>query len=82
MARYSAWTIAQKNSEGIVFESGGGMIAVYESGIAAGSGQATSAWWTVDDVEATVKELKARGVTFLKKIMTSRTYRAKTTFTS
>ncbi len=52
-----------RNQAGYVFESGGGLIGLHESPTA-GSGQATCAWWTVDDVAATVQELKARGVVF------------------
>jgi catechol 2,3-dioxygenase-like lactoylglutathione lyase family enzyme len=53
----------EKNMAGIVFESGGANIAIYPSPTA-GSGQATCAWWRVDDVEATVKDLKEKGVKF------------------
>ncbi len=51
------------NGPGHVFECGGGFIGLHQSPMA-GSGQATCAWWTVDDVEATVKALKKRGVAF------------------
>ncbi|MDB5183955.1 MAG: Glyoxalase-like domain protein [Candidatus Saccharibacteria bacterium] len=57
--------IALKNSEGVVLESDGGFIAIHESATA-GASQATCAWWTVDDVDAVVKYLKAHGVTFEK----------------
>ncbi len=54
------------NNAGHVFEGGaGGHIGLHQSPTA-GSGQATVAWWVVDDVEKTVKDLKARGVTFEK----------------
>lgn len=52
-----------QNKAGYLFESGGGMIGLYESG-SAGTGQATCAWWKVEDVEATVEDLEARGVIF------------------
>jgi catechol 2,3-dioxygenase-like lactoylglutathione lyase family enzyme len=54
-----------KNVGGVVFESGGGTIGIYLSA-SAGSGQTTCAWWTVDDVEATMKDLRSKGVTFDK----------------
>lgn len=52
-----------RNRAGFVFESGGGLIGIHQSPTA-GSGQSTCAWWLVDDVEAAVTELKARGVAF------------------
>lgn len=55
--------LATRNIGGLIFECGSGQIAIYESPMA-GSGQATCAWWTVDDVEATVNELKAKGIVF------------------
>lgn len=57
--------IAFKNSEGVVFQSGTGHIAIHESS-SAGTGMSTCAWWTVEDVEAVVKELKGKGVKFEK----------------
>jgi predicted enzyme related to lactoylglutathione lyase len=45
----------------IQFRSGAGELIVYESEHA-GSNPATTAAWTVDDVEGTVQELKANGV--------------------
>lgn len=56
----------RKNVEGIVFESGGGILGIYESN-AAGTSQSTVAWWYVDDVEGMVASLKAKGVIFEKK---------------
>lgn len=53
------------NVAGVLFECGGGMIGLHQSPTA-GSGQATCAWWTVDDVEAVVAALKKRGVVFDK----------------
>ncbi len=49
---------------GAVFECGDGTkLNVYPSGFA-GTNQATAAGWLVDDIEAEVKELRDRGVTF------------------
>jgi catechol 2,3-dioxygenase-like lactoylglutathione lyase family enzyme len=47
----------------IRYRSGSTTLIVYESQTA-GTNQGTTALWTVDDLEATVQELKARGVTF------------------
>ncbi len=47
----------------IRYRSGSSTLIVYESQTA-GTNEATTALWTVDDLEATVRELKARGVTF------------------
>jgi catechol 2,3-dioxygenase-like lactoylglutathione lyase family enzyme len=46
-----------------VYGSGNGAVSVYRSEFA-GTNQGTAALWTVDDVDATVKELKRKGVTF------------------
>ncbi len=54
-----------RNMGGVVFESGGGLIGLYESPTA-GSNQGTSAWWTVDDVPAAAEKLKARGIAIEK----------------
>jgi catechol 2,3-dioxygenase-like lactoylglutathione lyase family enzyme len=53
----------EENVAGHLFESGGGLIGLHQSPTA-GSGQATCAWWTVDNVEDTVEDLKSRGVEF------------------
>jgi catechol 2,3-dioxygenase-like lactoylglutathione lyase family enzyme len=45
------------------YRSGASTLVVYESQTA-GTNQATTAVWTVDDLEGTVAELKARGVPF------------------
>jgi catechol 2,3-dioxygenase-like lactoylglutathione lyase family enzyme len=45
------------------YKSGNSTVLVYKSQFA-GSNKATSVTWIVDDVEGTVKELKARGVAF------------------
>jgi predicted enzyme related to lactoylglutathione lyase len=47
----------------IRYRSGSTTLIVYESQTA-GTNQGTTALWTVDDLEATVRELKASGVTF------------------
>jgi predicted enzyme related to lactoylglutathione lyase len=54
----------EQNNAGYVFESDGcGLIGLHLS-TTAGSGQATCAWWTVDDIEKTVKDMKKRGIVF------------------
>jgi len=45
------------------YKSGNSTVLVYKSQFA-GSNKATSVTWVVDDVEGTVKDLKARGVSF------------------
>lgn len=55
----------QEFGGGVLFESGGGRIFVYESGTA-GTGQATCASWSVPDVDSVVTSLKALGVVFEK----------------
>jgi catechol 2,3-dioxygenase-like lactoylglutathione lyase family enzyme len=47
----------------IVYRSGGGTLCVYRSEFA-GTNKGTAALWEVSDVEGTVEELKAKGVTF------------------
>ena len=47
----------------IRYRSGSSTLIVYESQTA-GTNQGTTALWTVDDLEGTVRELKARGVAF------------------
>jgi catechol 2,3-dioxygenase-like lactoylglutathione lyase family enzyme len=47
----------------LVYGSGGGTLSVYRSEFA-GTNKGTAALWTVDDVEAAVRELKGKGVTF------------------
>jgi len=64
----------EENRAGRVFESGGGLIGLHQSPTA-GSGQATCAWWVVDDVEAVVKDLKSRGIVFDKNYDLPRTKR-------
>jgi len=48
---------------GTFYKSGNSGVFVYPSQYA-GTNQATAAAWSVDDVEATVEEFKAKGVTF------------------
>jgi catechol 2,3-dioxygenase-like lactoylglutathione lyase family enzyme len=48
----------------IRYQSGPGTLVVYESPTA-GTNQATTAVWTVDDLEGTVAALKERGVPFV-----------------
>jgi catechol 2,3-dioxygenase-like lactoylglutathione lyase family enzyme len=48
-----------------VYRSGSGTLCVYKSDFA-GTNKGTAAMWELDDVEATVKELKSRGVSFEK----------------
>ena len=45
------------------YKSGNSTVLVYKSQFA-GSNKATSVTWIVDDVEGTVKDLKAKGVSF------------------
>ena len=45
------------------YKSGNSTLLVYKSQFA-GSNKATSVTWIVDDVEGTVRDLKAKGVTF------------------
>jgi len=45
------------------YKSGGSLFFVYESQYA-GTNQATAATWVLEDVDGTVKDLKAKGVTF------------------
>jgi len=47
----------------VTYESGGGQLFIYESPTA-GTNKATCASWEVEDVEAVVAQLKAKGMTF------------------
>ena len=47
----------------LVYRSGGTTLCVYRSEFA-GTNEGTAAVWEVDDVDGTVKELKAKGVQF------------------
>jgi catechol 2,3-dioxygenase-like lactoylglutathione lyase family enzyme len=55
--------VGAEGDEVIAFGSGNSTLNVYRSQYA-GTNQATAVTWVVDDVDAVVKELKARGVTF------------------
>ena len=55
--------VASEDDEVIVFQSGKSKINVYRSRYA-GTNKATALTWTVDDVDKTVRELKAKGVKF------------------
>lgn len=52
-----------ENPGGVMYSAGGGRLFVYES-VTAGSGEATSASFKVDDVPAAVEELADKGITF------------------
>lgn len=47
----------------VVYQSGNSTLCVYRSEFA-GTNKGTAALWEVEDVEAVVKELKTKGVTF------------------
>src|SRR5712671_1793042 len=47
----------------VTYRSGGSTLCVYRSEFA-GTNKGTAALWEVDDVEGTVRELKAKGVPF------------------
>ena len=49
--------------QGIYYKSGNSQVLVYESQFA-GTNKATAAGWQVDDIEATLSELSAKGVKF------------------
>ena len=51
------------DDEVLTFESGGSRLFVYKSNFA-GTNKATSATWTVDDVDGLTRDLKAKGVQF------------------
>jgi catechol 2,3-dioxygenase-like lactoylglutathione lyase family enzyme len=55
--------MADENPGGVKCVSGNREVMIYKSEFA-GTNQATAASWDVDDVEATVKELKDKGVSF------------------
>lgn len=52
-----------ENPGGIAYQSGTGRLFVYQSPTA-GTNQATSAYWEVADIEATVADLKSKGISF------------------
>ena len=52
-----------ENPGGVTYESGTGKLFVYQSPTA-GTSEATTAAWDVDDVEVTVDALKTKGIVF------------------
>jgi predicted enzyme related to lactoylglutathione lyase len=58
-----ALTPKQEYAGGVIYECGGTEVFMYPTPNA-GTSKASQAFWQVDDVEAEVTELKARGVTF------------------
>lgn len=57
-------TPKEEYAGGVIYECGkGSWVFMYPSG-GAGTSKASQAFWAVDDVEAEVAELKARGVVF------------------
>lgn len=52
-----------QNMGGVMYESGGGKLFVYQSDTA-GTGKATCAAWHVDDVASVVDAMKRSGITF------------------
>ncbi len=55
--------IGEAPDAAVTYKSGGSTVVVYKSEFA-GTNKGTAALWEVKDVEATVKELKAKGVPF------------------
>jgi catechol 2,3-dioxygenase-like lactoylglutathione lyase family enzyme len=55
--------VGEEPDAAVVYKSGSSTLCVYRSEFA-GTNKGTAALWEVDDVEATVDELKAKGVTF------------------
>ena len=53
----------QEGEGGLMYDTGGTQFLLYASSFA-GTNQATTATWIVDDVEAAVGDLKGRGVAF------------------
>lgn len=56
-------TMVDDSSGGVSYKSGAGKLFVYQSQMA-GTNEATYASWEVDDVDAVVDDLKAKGITF------------------
>jgi len=57
-------TVKEENADGVEYSCGGGTsVFVYPSGYA-GTNQATAAGFDVDDLDAAMKDLESRGVTF------------------
>jgi catechol 2,3-dioxygenase-like lactoylglutathione lyase family enzyme len=55
--------VGEMPDEAVTYRSGSTTLVVYRSEFA-GTNKGTAALWEVDDVDETVKELKAKGVTF------------------
>jgi catechol 2,3-dioxygenase-like lactoylglutathione lyase family enzyme len=55
--------VGEEPDAAVVYRSGSSTLCVYRSEFA-GTNKGTAALWEVEDVEATVEELQARGVTF------------------
>src|SRR5262245_56405311 len=56
-------TPKEQYAGGVIYQCGGTEVFMYPTSNA-GTSKASQAFWQVDDVEAEVAELKARGVTF------------------
>jgi predicted enzyme related to lactoylglutathione lyase len=52
------------NDDGVVYEFGGGTAAFLYVTDNAGTSKASQAFWSVDDVDREIRELKKRGVVF------------------
>jgi catechol 2,3-dioxygenase-like lactoylglutathione lyase family enzyme len=55
--------VGEMGGEAVTYRSGGTTLVVYRSEFA-GTNKGTAALWEVDDVDGTVKALKAKGVKF------------------
>lgn len=55
--------LVDENDAGCMYESGTGKVFVYQAP-SAGTNQATSAAWEVDNIEQVVEDLRAKGVVF------------------
>lgn len=55
--------VADENPGGVAYKSGNSGIFVYPSEMA-GTNKATYASWSVSDIEATIEDLKAKGLSF------------------
>lgn len=55
--------LSDENPGGVTYNSGGGKLFVYQAPTA-GTNQATSASWDVDNIEVVVEELRGKGIVF------------------
>ena len=55
--------LIDENPGGMLYQSGGNKVFVYQSEFA-GSNKATAVSWEIDNVEPKIEELKSKGVTF------------------